>query len=96
MAQLITWINSGYVGDLAPGQSDYWIAFGGGLQPGDVITAMAHPIVGDPNAPERIVQVENVQAEGTSDGGRRIFYSVRNAGNVALVGYTVTLMMLRP
>jgi hypothetical protein len=63
MAQLITWINTGVVADLAPGQSHHWIAWGN-LQPGDVISIMTHPVVGNPNAPERILQVENIQAEG--------------------------------
>ena len=96
MAQAITWVEGGWAGDMAPGDSHPWIGFGGGLQAGDVIDIMAHPVVGNPNAQERILQVENVQAEGTSDGARRIFFSVRNAGVEWIPGYSMTGIMLRP
>jgi hypothetical protein len=96
MAQLIDWLNGGWVGDMAPGDVHGWIAWGGGLQAGDVISIMAHPVIGNPNAQERVLQVENVQAEGTSDGARRIFYWVRNAGPEWIPGYSTTGMMLRP
>ena len=96
MAQLIWWLNGSWVGDMAPGAVHNWIAWGGGLQPGDVISFMAHPVIGNPNAQERVLQVENVQAEGASDGTRRIFYSVRNVGPEWISGYLLTGMMLRP
>jgi len=96
MSELDTWIQGGWAGNMPPGAVHSWLAWGGGLQPGDVITFMAHPVVGNPNAPERILQVENVRAEGTSDGARRIFYSVRNAGSYWVSGYTITGMMQRP
>jgi hypothetical protein len=95
MAQLITWLQSSWIGDMAPGDVHGWVAYGD-LQFGDVISIMAHPVVGDPNAPERVLQVENVQAEGTPDGARRIIYSVRNAGPSSIPGYSKTYMMLRP
>ncbi len=96
MAQLIWWLNSSWVGDMAPGEIHGWIAWGGGLKPGDVISFMAHPVIGNPNAKERVLQVENVQAEGASDGSRRIFYSVRNVGTEEIPGYSLMGMMLRP
>jgi len=95
MAQVITWIQSSWIGNMAPGDVHGWVAFGG-LQFGDVITIMAHPVVGDPNAQERVLQVENVRAEGTSDGTRRILYSVRNPGPEWIPGYSKTYIMLRP
>jgi hypothetical protein len=95
MAQLITWLQSSWIGDMPPGAVHPWTAWGG-IQPGDVFCIMAHPVVGNPNAPERVLQVENVRAEGTPNGVRRIYYSVRNAGPDWITGYSKTYMMLRP
>jgi hypothetical protein len=98
MAQLIWWLDGGWAGaqEMAPGDVHYWVAWGGGLKFDDVITLMAHPVLGDPNAQERVLQVENVKAEGTSDGTRRIYYSVRNVGQEWIPGYGLTGMLLRP
>ena len=96
MAQLIWWLDGSWIGDMLPGDVHGWVAWGGGLQAGDVITIMSHPVVGNPNQWERILQVENIQAEGTADGGRRIFYWVRNVGGQPIPGYSTTGMMMRP
>lgn len=96
MAQLIWWVSSSWMGDMQPGDVHGWIAWGGGLQPGDVVTVMAHPVVGNPNDWERILQVENIQAEGTADGARRIFFSVRNVGGTTIPAYGFDGMLMRP
>jgi hypothetical protein len=95
VAQLISWLQTGWIGDMAPGDAHSWVAWGG-LQPSDVISIMAHPVVGNPDAPERVLQVENVRAEGAPDGTRRIYWNVRNVGPNYISGYHKTYMMLRP
>jgi hypothetical protein len=96
MAQLNAWFNVGWVGNMAPGQVHGWAASGGGLQVGDVIEIMAHPVVGNPNAPQRVLRVENIQAQGTPNGSRSIFFDIRNTGSTFIVGYNMSGMMLRP
>lgn len=95
MAQVIAWFQSSWIGTMPPGGRHGWIAWGGGLKFADVVNIMAHPVVGNPNAQERVLQVENVRAEGTPDGVRRIFFEVRNAGPESIVGYSMTGMTLR-
>jgi len=57
---------------------------------------MAHPVVGNPNAPERLLRVENVRTDGLPDGTRKILYEVRNIGLTSIPAYLKTYMMLRP
>jgi hypothetical protein len=64
MSQLITWLQGGWVGDMAPGEAHGWIAWGGGLQAGDVISLMAHPIIGDPNAQDRSFKLKRSRQRG--------------------------------
>ena len=96
MATLASWFQSGWVGNMGPGQVHGWIAWGGGLQPSDVIEIMAHPVVGNPNAGERTLEVISIQAEGTSDGTRRIFFDIKNVSQEWIPGYSMTGMTLRP
>jgi hypothetical protein len=78
-----SWTSSGDDDDLYPGESHYWIAWG--YNYGDAITITAHPVQGND---EHILAVENVRIQADA-GGRRIFYSVRNAGAAQVPGYAV-------
>ena len=97
MAQLITWILSNWQGaPMLPGEIHDWVAWGPTLQSDDVVSIMARSVAGDPNFPERVLQVENVRTEQSADGGMRILYSVRNAGIYETDAYGKTYMILRP
>jgi len=60
-----------------------------GFKPGDALSVTAHPITGNPNAPHRILTVENVRVDGTPNGGRTLLFTVRNVGAYSMPGYGV-------
>lgn len=76
-------------GDLNPGQAHSWIFWGFGY--GDAVAVSAHPVTN--NVDERILQVENVRVEAGS-GGRRLFFTVRNAGVNSIPGYGMGFSMI--
>lgn len=78
-----SWTSGGEADDLAPGDVHNWIAWP--YDYGDAITVTATPLQG---GDEQILTVENVRIQADA-GGRRIFYSVRNAGNTFVPGYGV-------
>jgi hypothetical protein len=93
MAQLIAG-PSGYWASaygMPPNAEHQWVMWG--FQVGDVVDVMAHPfwVAGI----ERRVQVTDVSSEVDGNGGRRIFFTVRNVGSTWL-NYIVDTMILRP
>jgi len=88
-----SWTSSGGASDLKPGQAHNWTAWG--FNYGDAIDVTAHPVVGAPGA-ERILEVQNLRAEGDPSGGRRIFYTVRNVGTSSVPGYAIGYAWIRP
>ena len=83
----------GYLDDLAPGDSHSWLMWG--FNYGDVVNAIAFPIVGDPNAGDRYLQVENARIEG-DPSGYRFYFSVRNVGNSSVPGYAIGYSFVSP
>ncbi len=82
-----SWVSAGPAHDLAPGRSHSWISWGFGY--GDALSVSAHPVVGAPVG-ERILAVENVRVEG-DPSGRRLYYTVRNAGPTSVPGYALAV-----
>ncbi|HKC24095.1 MAG TPA: hypothetical protein VKF32_05100 [Thermoanaerobaculia bacterium] len=79
-----TWLSAGPGDDLPPGATHDWIMWGFGY--GEAISVSAHPVVGAPE--DRVLAVENVRIEG-DPGGRRMFFTVRNAGPSFVPGYGI-------
>jgi hypothetical protein len=81
-----SWQPTGGNDDMAPGDSHRWFW---PLNLGDVFSVSAHPIVGAPES--RFLVVENIVFEGGPlEGGqigRRVNFSVRNAGTTFIPGY---------
>lgn len=81
-----SWVSANESDALAPGDVHYWIAWP--YNYGEAVTITANPLV-QQGGNEQILAVENVRLETSPDGGRRIFYSVRNAGSSFVDGYGV-------
>jgi hypothetical protein len=77
-----SWVDAGETG-LLPGQEHYWVMWGFGY--GDVIEVTAGPLNSD--AGDQILMIKDVQTEADPNGGRRLFFSVRNTGPVRALGY---------
>jgi hypothetical protein len=75
------WMSASPAEALAPGDSQDWIAWP--YNSGDAITISASPL--HPGE-SQILAVENVRLQGDI-GGRRIFFTVRNAGQSLVDGY---------
>ena len=75
-----SWSTTG--NDFYPGQSHSWMMWGFGY--GDVVSVTAHPVAGP--AGDRFLVVEDVKIEGDSTG-RRLYFTVRNVGNISMPGY---------
>ena len=80
-----SWASAGPDDDLQPGEEHDWIMWGFDISAAISITVQ--PVVGNPFA-DRVLQVENIQSEGATSG-RRIFYTVRNAGPDTVIGYLI-------
>jgi hypothetical protein len=80
-----TWVSASEDDALEPGDVHNWIAWP--YNYGETVTVTANPLVS--GSGEQILAVENVQIESSSDGGRRIFYTVRNVGSTSVDGYGV-------
>ena len=70
--------------DMLPGEAHDWWAVG--FHEFASISVTAYPIIGAPE--ERILEVDNVRVQGTSDGWTLLF-TVRNVGSGSEVGYIV-------
>ena len=77
------WVSASAVDALAPGDSHDWIAWP--YNYGDAISISASPLQG---GEEQILDVENVRLQADT-GGRRIFFTVRNAGRSLVDGYGI-------
>ncbi len=86
MANVSYWSGSWVGGELAPGQPHYWNFVG--FNYGDVVDVSAHPIAGDPNAGQRILEVEDLRFEADVSG-RRMYFTVRNVGASSVPGYAM-------
>lgn len=76
-----SWESASDADALPPGGVHNWIAWP--YSYGDAITVTATPLEG---GDEQILAVENVRIQADS-GGRRIFFTVRNAGSSFIEGY---------
>ena len=74
-------------GGLPPGGSHGWWMVG--FKYGDALSVTAHPVTGNPNAPHRVLTVENIRVDGTPNGGRTLLFTVRNVGGFSIPGYGV-------
>jgi hypothetical protein len=81
------WTSSGPGGDFASGAAHGWWMTG--FKYGDALSVTAHPVTGNPNAPHRVLTVENVRIDGTPSGGRTLLFTVRNVGAFSMPGYGV-------
>jgi hypothetical protein len=77
------WVSASPAEALAPGDSQDWIAWP--YNSGDAISISASPL--HPGE-SQILAVENVRLQGDI-GGRRIFFTVRNAGQSLVDGYGI-------
>ena len=96
MAQLITGPSATSWG-MVPGAEEYWVMTG--FTTADVVDIMAHPVpftlvIHSILEDEGLLQVLNVTSEIDPQGGRRIFFTVKNVGKVSM-GYVVNTMILR-
>jgi hypothetical protein len=93
MAHLMYWPaswTSGEGGDLEPNEVHSWVTWG--FPNAAAVSITAHPVThsGDPNPRDLVLQVENIQGEADEiEGGRRIYFNVRNVGTGPIVGYTM-------
>jgi hypothetical protein len=76
----------GLLDDLYPDEVHSWVMWGFNI--GDVLNVVAYPVVGDPTAGERILEVENARVEG-DPSGYRFYFSIRNTGNSSIPGYSL-------
>jgi hypothetical protein len=77
------WVSASEADALAPGDSQDWIAWP--YNSGDAISISASPLhLGE----EQILAVENVRLQGDI-GGRRLFFTVRNAGRSLVDAYGI-------
>jgi hypothetical protein len=74
-------------GEMAPGAAHYWWA--NPFSFGDAITVTAQAVTGDPNDAHRTLEVQDVRVDGTPDGLRTLFFTVRNVGSGFIPGYIV-------
>ncbi len=77
------WQSAGPNNDLLPGNTHQWIAWP--INYGDALSVTASPVQG---GLQHVLAVENVQIQSDATG-RRIFYTVRNAGQTPVPGYAV-------
>jgi hypothetical protein len=70
-----------------PGGVHWWTARG--FNYGDPVFAAAHPVVGDPSALYRQLQVEQGQVIGKPNGDWYFQFAVRNVGSTSIPGYGV-------
>jgi len=77
------WVSASEADALAPGDSQDWIAWP--YNSGDALSISASPLhLGE----EQILAVENVRLQGDI-GGRRLFFTVRNAGRSLVDAYGI-------
>ena len=67
------------------GVHNWWMT---GFKYGDAMSVTAHPVIGDPAALYRILQIDNVRIEGRPTG-LTLLFQVRNIGSYAIPGYGV-------
>jgi hypothetical protein len=72
---------------MAPGAAHYWWA--NPFSFGDAITVTAQAVTGDPNDAHRTLEVQDVRVDGTPDGLRTLFFTVKNVGSGFIPGYIV-------
>jgi hypothetical protein len=84
-----TWVDSGEIG-LQPGEEHHWAMWGFGY--GDVVNVTAAPLSSD--AGDQILLVKDVRMEADSQGGRRCFFTIRNAGPVRAIGYAMNFAFM--
>jgi hypothetical protein len=77
-----SWVDAGETG-LVPGAEHHWILSGFGY--GDAVAVTAAPLNSD--AGDQILMVQDVQSEADPEGGRRLFFTIRNTGPVRAIGY---------
>lgn len=78
---------------MLPGDTHDWIIFG--FDAGAVFSLAAHPVVGDPYAGERILEVTGMSVEGDTSG-RRLYFSINNAGGASIPGYAICVSITTP
>jgi len=79
-------------GNFPPGGSHGWWMTG--FKYGDALSVTAHPVTGNPNAPHRVLTVENVRIDGTPNGGLTLLFTVRNTGGSSMPGYGVGISFI--
>lgn len=77
-----TWVDAGETG-LLPGQEHHWVMSGFGF--GDALSVTAAPFNSD--AGDQILMVNDIQSEADGSGGRRLFFTIRNAGSTRAIAY---------
>jgi hypothetical protein len=71
-----------------PGQvHNWWMT---GFVYGDAMTVTAHPVVGDPEDPHRVLMVDNVRVDGMPTG-LTLLFRVNNVGSSPIPGYGVAI-----
>ena len=76
------WVSADELG-LLPGYEHHWSMWG--FTGDEAITVTPVPLNSDRG--EQILQVKDVRSEADPAGGRRLLFSVRNAGAVEVLGY---------
>jgi hypothetical protein len=71
-------------GDFLPGAAHYWWMTG--FTYGSAVSVTAHSVVGDPEAPHRVLEVEDVRVDGDPHGFTLLF-TVRNVGAYSTPAY---------
>lgn len=85
-----SWVGAGG-SYFAPGSvHNWWMT---GFAYGDAMSVTAHPVTGDPNAPHRVLKVEDVRIDGTPTG-RTLRFRVRNEGTSGTPGYGVGISFI--
>ena len=73
-----------WIGNFPPGASHSWAATG--FNYGDVLSATAHPVTGNPTAAHRVLRIDDMRIDGTPTG-RSLLFTVRNVGTDSIPGY---------
>ncbi len=80
-----SWVGAGGT-SFPPGAVHDWWMIGFGY--GDALSVTAHPVIGNPLDPHRVLTVDDVRIDGTPTG-RTLRFRVRNVGASSTPGYGV-------
>lgn len=80
-----SWLGAGGTYFLPGAVHGWWMV---GFDSGDALSVTAHPVIGNPLDPHRVLAVENVRIDGAPTG-RTLRFNVRNVGPSPTPGYGV-------